>query len=267
MGEEEIDLWYEEEKQKLSELYMKSIEKGMSLDRREKKFDSAMERLNLRYERRHRSLQRKKENRKVRKKILSALWFPFKVMGRGLIRATCLVGRLIRQAFKARCANMHFHASVAWIRNSHKITDTAANTSRRFYFFYVKHLQAPLMALAKPFVKTGKAIKKTVQNTSRAVSTSASKAWRRIVAAVKLIAKTYSAVAKNVSARRQEIAKRYHEQESKRVQAHLDKKQKKKEEKEKKLKAKHEKSGQAAEAPAEAANVALKQAPDAEATA
>ena len=53
MEEEAIELWYEEEKQKLSEAYMHSIEKKMPLAAREKKFNAAMKKLDKEYNAKH----------------------------------------------------------------------------------------------------------------------------------------------------------------------------------------------------------------------
>jgi hypothetical protein len=50
MDEEEIDLWYEEQKEKLTEKYRKNIEKSKNPEKLKKKYESSIHSLHNKYE-------------------------------------------------------------------------------------------------------------------------------------------------------------------------------------------------------------------------
>jgi hypothetical protein len=263
MEEEEIELWYEDQKQQLSEQYIKCIDKGMSLEQREKKFSRKMDCLNRKYNKKHTKYLKQKDTSKKRKQFWTGFFNPFRSIRRSLALFFKMIGAGVSGAFRTRCAQIRYQADMAWIKKGYKITDGFARGLRPVYFFYVKHLQRYWLEFIKPFKRFGLFVKNTVISIGQFFSKAAARSWKGMKISAKFIAKHSSAVSKKLSARMEEMSKRYHEAYAKKVQAHLDKKQQKKEEKEKKRKAKEEakqafKEGETAEHPG--------QAPDAETT-
>lgn len=265
MEEEEIELWYEEQKQKLSELYIKSIEKGVKIEEREKKFNKAMEKLNLQYEKKHVNFNKQKETQKKREKLKGTIFGPFASVGFFFIDCLGFIGKAIRGVFKAKCASTYFRASLVWIKNAHKVSVGFANAFRPLYYWYVKHLQRHVIAFVRPFIKLGRFFKKKKLQIGEFFAKTGSAFWKYIKTAVKFTAKHSAAACKNISSKLKEKSKNYQDWQAKRIQAHLDKKHHKQEEKKKKGKEKEEATepqaaeGQAATHPGEA--------PDAESTA
>jgi hypothetical protein len=240
MEEEDIELWYEEKKQKLSELYIKSIEGGMSVEQREQKFNRAMEKLNAEYNKKHTKFLKTLDNKNRRAEFRAKLANPFKAIGRGLVTAVKFTGHGVGNAFKDSYAQVHFNAKLTHIKHSHKIMDRLAYFFRPLYYFYAKHIKLPLLVLASPFVRIGRFFKRKAANASENVKKAGAVLWKYTKIAAKFTATHAVAAQKKISARLADWGKRYHEWQSKRVQAHLEKKQTKKEEKEKKLKEKGE---------------------------
>jgi len=157
MEEEEIELWYEEQKHELSEKYIQSINRGVALEHREAKFNKAMDRLNRKYQALHTKHRKKLKRSKRLNALLKAILFPFTATGRGFAAIFLFIGGSIRNVSRAKCGQAYFKANIAWIRNGYKIREILFAFSRPFFFFYVKHLQVPLLAICKPFVILGRA--------------------------------------------------------------------------------------------------------------
>jgi len=266
MTSEEIELWYEEEKQKLSERYIKSIEKGMPVDRRKKVFDAAMDKLSAKYNAKHAKLLAKKEQEKRNKALRKSAFGPLVMFGSMITKVFMFLLGGIASALKAKAANTYFSAKIFWIKNGYKVPDGTKSTFRPLYYFYVKHFKPPLLLLVSPFVRLGKRVKKKFTATIEWVKTTAQKVWKYMKIAFKFTVKHSLSAYKKVSEKYEAASKRYHDWQAKRIQADLDRKQKKKEEKEKRLKEKEaKKNGGKQEAPKEGESAEHPgQAPDAE---
>jgi hypothetical protein len=227
MNEEEIDLWYEEQKQLLSEQYVKSIENGMKIDDRENRFNKAMGRLDAKYHGKH-------------DKLWHNMGAPFVAIGRGFAVFFIFLGAGIKNSFRAKCGQAHFKANICWIKNAYKVPVGLGNAFRPFYFFYVKHLQVPCHIIAKPFVLSGRAVKNMIRGIGRFFAKLAVVVRKYMKVAFKFTIKHSMAGYKAVSSWLGGIAKRYQEWSAKRIQAHLDRKQARKEAKEKKKKEQEE---------------------------
>ncbi len=277
MEEEEIELWYEQEKEKLSELYRLSIEKGMKLEDREKKFNRAMERLTEEYDRKHTRLQARKERQKRRAKSRSRfsgrVGFFIRVFG----SVFSFFGRGIRRVFSTKYAHAHYKASMFRIRYGYKIIDSSSNAFRPLFYWYVRYVQRFIIALVRPFILLGRFFRKKALQAKDLFMNLASVSWEWTKKIAKYTASGSAAVYKSVSGKCGEISKRYHEGYAKKVQEQLDKKQARKEAKEKKKKEKEEakkrreagKNGETLEADGNAEDHAQKtpaEAPDAENT-
>ncbi len=241
LEEEEIEMWYEEHKQKLSELYIKSIEKGMPLEKREAKFTRAMDRLNEQYKRYHTRMLRKKENAKKRKESMSRMTAPFRTAGRAAVKSFSFLGGAAKKASKAKCANLHFQMSMIWIKSGYKIADYIRRWARPPYYLYVKHIQPSLIALTAPFKRLGRNISRYAELAKEGIKNTAKQAWERVKKAVKWAAKHTTEVYKKFTEKAEAVQKRYTEWQKRRVQAYIERKQDKKERKENKLKEKNPK--------------------------
>lgn len=240
MQDEEIELWYEEQKQELSEKYLHSIAKGVGVAQREKYFNKAMEAMTKKYERMHTSLKEKQRNKERRKKALHVIAWPIAALWRVLTAVSIFIWSAFRNSFRARCGTLYFKAGIVWTRNSYKFPDALDSFFRPTYYFYIKHLKEPLMILAKPFVAVGRFFARLFSLFIGLVKSFASLLWSGLKKAAKATAKLLAAVSKPVSARSEAISKQYNEWYAKRLQASLDRKQARKEAKEKTLKAKEE---------------------------
>lgn len=240
MEEEEIELWYEQEKEKLSELYRLSIEKGMKLKDREKKFNRAMERLTEEYDRKHTRLQARKERQKRRAKLRSRLseraGFFIRVFG----SVFSFFWSGIRRVCSTKYAHAHYKASMFRIRYGYKIIDSSSNAFRPLFYWYVRYVQRFTIALVRPFKVLGRFFRKKALQTKDLFMNLASVSWEWTKKIAKYTASGSATVYKSVSGKYGEISKRYHESYAKKVQEHLNKKQARKEEKEKKKKEKEE---------------------------
>jgi hypothetical protein len=241
MEEEEIELWYEEQKQKLSEEYIKCIDRGMALEQREVKFNKAMEDLGSKYSKKHASLKKKKEDKKKRHESKTRMLAPFIVIVMFFVNSFRFVGRAVGGGFKTKCGSVKYRASMTWIRNGHKITDGTANTFRPVYYWYVKYLQPVVIAVKRPFLKTGRFFKKKAIQFKELILRFAAGFWKCTKISAKFVAKRSVGVWKGLSAKKEALFKRYHDWQAKRVQAHLDKKHHREEKKKKKQKDKTEK--------------------------
>jgi hypothetical protein len=246
MEEEAIELWYEEEKQKLSEAYMHAIEKGMALDSRQKKFDKAMHKLDSEYNARHWGLLQKKVRTEKRKKAFNFLIRPFLALGAALAHLFIGLFALLKHGFRAKYGQLHFSAGMFWIRNAYKVPDGTRVFFRPFYHFYIRYLQIPLYVMSRPFVAFGKAVKRFCVAIGAGFSAAAAFSWKYIKIGAKMLFAALGSFGKKVSAKHEAWSKRYHEWYSKRLQASLERKQAKKEEKEKKRKEKAARKGEAA---------------------
>jgi hypothetical protein len=224
MEEADIELWYEEQKQILSEQYIKSIAKGMSVEHREKHFNRAMEKLNAQYEKRHTKYARMLDRKKTRSELFKTLGTPFNAVGRGFLFVARFLGSGTSRAFKDHYAQAHFNMQLVNIRHAYKMTDGLHSMSRPFYHFYVKHLKMPLIIITNPFVKLGRYVKKKITAAKDSVSKAAATVWKYTKISAKFIAKHATSVSKKVSARMAEWSKKHNEWQAKRIQTHLDKK-------------------------------------------
>ena len=241
MEEADIDIWYEEQKQMLSEQYMKSIAKGMGVEQRAKHFDKAMARLNLEYDARHAKYRRMLLNKSSRSTFFSALARPFKAIGSGFRITLIFIGSGISGLFKENYAQVHFTANIAHIRHTYKFTDGIHSFFRPSYYFYARHLKLPLIVLTKPFVNYFKAAKQGFIQMKDGLSNAGAFLWKCTKTAAKFIVTHALSAHKKIAVKLADFSKRYHEAQAKRVQANLDRQQKKKEEKENKLKEKGQK--------------------------
>ncbi|MBW2972566.1 hypothetical protein KY359_06020 [Candidatus Woesearchaeota archaeon] len=208
MEEEEIDLWYEEEKQKLSEEYIKSIDAGMNIEKREKTFNKAMDVLSRKYARKHQRLREKGRSRDFRRKMFKALAFPVVMPWRAMLWLLRFAGSAIAYAVRSKCASAQFNASVMWIKNGYKLTDGAVSMARPFHFFYIKHIQMPLLILTRPFVRFGAHTKKKTEEAKQAMISAAKLTWKYSKACLKSLTKRSSNLSKSVSCRYDSISKR-----------------------------------------------------------
>ncbi|MEA3229941.1 MAG: hypothetical protein U9P44_03425 [archaeon] len=240
MEEEEIELWYEENKQKLSDLYIKSIDKGMNVRQREVKFNKAMDKLVVEYERKHTKLIRKKYNHKRRQVFKKHMVYPFVLFWNAITGLCSFIGSSIHGSVKTKCGHVHYHASVLRIRHGYKITDGVTTFFRPVFYWYVKYLQRSVIVFTKPFVCVGKFFKKKAIRTKDFVMYLCASIWEYTKKLAKLIAKVSKKVYKIVSGKYSEVSKKYTEWYAKRVQKSADKKQARKEAREKKLKDKEE---------------------------
>ena len=273
MEEEEIELWYEEQKQRLSEEYISHIDKGMPLKDREAKFNRAMEELNSRYYKKHSALKKKKEDRKRRAESKARILAPFVAIGMLFVNSFRLIGHAVGGGFKTKYGGVKYNAEMLWIKKGYKITDGTANTLRPVYYWYVKYLQPFVLAVKRPFIKMGRFFKKKAISIKDFLSYCAAGLWKSIKLSFKYVVKHFAEGYKRFSAKKEELSKRYHDWQTKRVQAHLDKKHHKKEEKEKKKKEREErkkkKKGKIEDQEAEKEGGEMKQpgeAPDVEST-
>jgi len=233
MEEEEIEMWYEEEKQKLSEQYIKAIERGMSLDDRERRFTREMENLNKKYEKRHNAFQNGKSRKESTQKMIDISLAPFRMIGKFLCTAGVGFG-LMGKGIKSKCAQATFHFNLMWIRNAYKVPDGFKSSTRPLHMFYIKHLKMPLIIISKPFVRFGKMTASLVIGVKEFFANTFALFWKYIKLFAKSTSAKLSAANKNVSAKLGNLAKRYTAWKAKQVQEQIDRRQKKKEAKEKK---------------------------------
>jgi hypothetical protein len=236
MEESDIELWYEEQKQKLSEQYIRSIDRGMSLEQREKHFNREMEKLSIEYDRRHAKYRRAMDTKSARGALFSSAAMPFKAAGSGIAAAARFLGSAVAAAFRENYAQVHFTANIIHIRHTYKLTDWTASLFRPFYYLYAKRLKLPLIIIATPFVNYFKAAKQGFTQMGDGLSSGISSSWKYTKISAKFIAVRLVSAHKKTAARIADISKSYHEWQKRRVQESLDLKQKRKEEKEKKLK-------------------------------
>ncbi|MFC1741732.1 hypothetical protein ACFL3V_04315 [Nanoarchaeota archaeon] len=224
MEEEQIEIWYEEEKQNLSDRYLHAISRGVSLEKREKRFSRKMDRLAREYERRHTKLRAKTVAGERRKKLGESFARPFKAVHAGVRNVSHSSGSGIRKVFKAGYEPLCFRTNLLLTRHSHKIPDWFASRSRPVYYFYVRHLQEPFRIIALPFVKTASFFRWMVSGIGRLSSRCVSGfvGWVRIFA--KHVAKHFLALYRGVSAEVEALHEQYNAWQSHRVQEHLDKK-------------------------------------------
>jgi len=224
MDETEIDLWYEEKKQQLSEDYMKSIEHRMAVEERAKRFDRAMEKLNVKYEKRHKRYQRSIQHKEFRIGLLHALGYPFILFGKGITSAASIISNSTSRLFKDQYASAHFNANLIRIRHSHKFTDSISSFFRPVYYFYANHIKLPLIILASPFVRFGRFLTNKEASIVEGIKRLAAVTWKGIKIAAKYLFAHGVAAQKKIAAKSADWSKRYNAWQSKRVQAHLDKK-------------------------------------------
>lgn len=240
MEEEEIDLWYEEQKQKLSEEYIRCIDKGMSLEQREAKFNKAMEDLGAKYNKKHASLKKRKEDKKKRLESKTRILAPLVIICMSFVNSFKFIRGAVTRGFRTKCGSVKYNADMVWIRKGHKVTDGTANTFRPVFYWYVKRIQPVVIAVKRPFLRMGRSLKKKAMLAKEFFEQCAAGLWKYAKISAKFIAKHSMAGYKTFSAKKEDISKRYHAWQAKRVQAHLDKKHDRQEEKKQRKKDKEE---------------------------
>ncbi|HII71486.1 TPA: hypothetical protein HA265_01900 [Candidatus Woesearchaeota archaeon] len=251
MEEEEIELWYAEQKQKLSEEFIRCIDRGMSVERREAKFNAAFERLHKRYENKYSAFLRRNDAQKRKKQRKARILAPFIAVGRALSTSTTWMFGGVAAMCRARFGQASFTVRIFWLRNGHKMVDGTGNLFRPLYYLYARKMKYPLIIITKPLVIVAGWVKRLFLSIKEDIKKASSASWKAALKAAKWTFKHSGAVANSISGKMDAFTKRYNEWQSKRVQAHLDKKQareeakkKRKEEKEAKRKEKDGNTGE-----------------------
>ncbi|MBW2968220.1 hypothetical protein KY362_07075 [Candidatus Woesearchaeota archaeon] len=248
MEEEEIEIWYEEQKQLLSERYMKHIEAGVDRDKRAAKFNNAMEKLFRKYNALHAQLMKQKEAKARRKKVLHAMGAPFVALWRGISWVFRTFFRSLASGFKLIYGKLRFTMSLFWIRKAHKIYDPLSNMLRPVYYWHAHHTKPVLVFISAPFIRFRKYLGKKREAFKEMTSAAVALSWKYTKLSAKFIFKKSAGVYKAVSARMETHSKRYHAWYAAKVQERADLKQAHKEAREQRKKDREEAKQKKAEA-------------------
>lgn len=229
MEEEEIELWYEEEKQKLSEKFIKEIDKGVSVEKRAQRFNKAFERLTAEYDRKHAKFRAKSRNKERRKKLLSRLAYPFVMAGRSLRSGATCAGGLVSKSTRDKASTARFHFSLLWTRKSYKVPQFLGILTRPVYYKYVKYLQPAVILLLRPLRKFRRWLARNIQKAVDALQYVAGTAWGGIKKTSKVLFKLTRSVLQSIVGKIEERNKRYTEWYKKKVQERTDRIQARKE--------------------------------------
>lgn len=241
MEEEIIDLWYEEEKQKLSEGYIKSIEKGVPVDKRKKVFDKAMEKLNQKYNKKQQKLERNKRRKKRWKRHREKMAEPFQETYIAIAYSTKMLTGGALNIFTEGYHSLRFSTSLFWMKRGYKIRAGFQRRMRPFYYFYAKRMKYPLIILTKPLVVTWEYLSRKAGQGKASIKKSAKGIWKGTVKTSRYLWKELTAGYGKVSNFHEKLSKKYHAWYADRLQKSMDKKQAKKEAKEAKRKDKESK--------------------------
>ncbi len=240
MEKEEIELWYEEKKQRLTEQYLDAIERGVGVAARKERFDRAMMRINREYERKHqkfeRDIIRKSRNQRLRMKM----FLPLQETGSALSYSGGQIGSGFSRFFRNQSKKAAFAAQIIWIKNAYKVPDKIGSVFSPAVRFYRWHLTVPVYwflfpwrVLGDGFVGIGNFFTQGGKDLGLGI-------WNRTKKGAKTTSKNVSGIVKNVNSKFEMMDKKYHEWYAARVQKDLDRKAAKKAAKEEKIKAKEE---------------------------
>lgn len=243
MMDEEIEMWYEHEKEKLSEQYRHSIEKGMKLADREKKFNRAMASLTNEYNSRYTRLQRKRKREKRMAELKGRFTGRILSASMAVWNVFAAFGNLIKRTCGTKYAHAHYKASMFRIHYGYIIVDGLSNTFRPLFYWYVRNLQRYVTWIKAPIIHSWRYVLKKAGSAKDKSFKIVLASWNSAKKAAKKTSSTAKASYKKVSGKYAEVSKKYHDWYSARLQKSLEKKQAMKEAREKKKKEKEAAKG------------------------